>query len=398
MPGCSGGSSRPSATRGWRCGGCRRAPAFSVAAVLTLSLGIGANAAVFQVLDAVVLRPLPVRQAKSLVRLQGLRDGKRVSFTYPLFREMAARQTSLEGLFAAIDVPGATVAGAASDPFAGASARLATGNFFRVLGTDARIGRVFADGDDGPSSAPVAVISHGFWRRAFGGRPDVPGQTLRVNNVLVTVIGVTAADFFGDQIGSSPDVWLPMSLATDLSVGWLLQPGSSLLSPMGRLRAGVSPDQAQAVLDGLYRQLADYDMKIAGTKTVALEVQPGARGLRGIQDDLSRPLWMLMGVVGLVVLVACCNLASLLLARGAARTQEIGVRQALGATRGRLVRQLLTESLLLSGFGGLVGVAIRTLCCGSNRSPFVARPTGSWSPKTHSVSSSFCHCSRPQRR
>ena len=212
--------------------GCRRAPAFSFAAVLTLSLGIGANAAVFQVLDAVVLRTLPVREAGSLVRLQGVRDGKRVSFTYPLFREMAARQTSLEGMSAAIDLPGATVvAPAASEPFAGATARLATGSFFRVLGTDARIGRLFADEDDAPSAAPVAVISHGFWRRAFGGRADVPGQTLRVNNVLVTVIGVTAADFFGEQIGSSPDVWLPMGRAADLSAGWLLQSGSSLLSP-----------------------------------------------------------------------------------------------------------------------------------------------------------------------
>ncbi|MCU1261511.1 MAG: hypothetical protein JWO80_4396 [Bryobacterales bacterium] len=335
----------------------RGSPAFTVAAILTLALGIGANTTIFHVLDVVVLRPLPVRDPDGLVLLQGVSNGKQVGFSYPLFREMSARQHEVEGMFAAYDFPVHTATLQDSVTLSPVSARLATGGYFRLLGVNARPGRTFTEEDDAPSAQPVAVISYGFWQRAFAGRTDAIGQRLHINNTVITVVGVTPPEFFGERMGSVPDVWLPISLARRVEASnWLDQPGWGLLSPMARLRPGISREQAQAALNVLYAQMGDIMFNGEKTKQIHLDVKPGSQGIREIREKFSSPLWLLMGIVGLVVLIACCNLANLLLARGEARSHEIGVRLALGAGRTRLVRQLLTESLLLAILGGLLGI------------------------------------------
>ena len=337
----------------------RRSPAFAIAAILTLALGIGANTAIFQVLDAVLLRPLPVRDPEGLVLVQGFHQGKNAGFSYPLFREMSARQNVVQGIFAAYDFPVETAALRDSISLPDVRSRLATGGYFRLLGVNAQIGRVFTEQDDTRSAQPVAVISHSFWQRTFAGRSDAIGQTLRINQALATVIGVTPREFFGERTGTAPDVWLPINLAPRVeSSNWLEQPGWGLLSPMARLRRDVARDQAQAALNVLYRQLSDIMFDLEATKETRLQLDPGGRGLNDVRERFSRPLWLLMGVVSFVVLIACCNLCNLLLARSEARRHEIGVRLALGAARSRLVRQLLTESLLLTLFGALLGMAI----------------------------------------
>jgi predicted permease len=337
---------------------CLRSPGFSLTIVLTLALGIGANAAIFQVLDAVVFRSLPVRSPEELLRLQGFHDGKPASFSYPLYKELAARQDILEGVFATVDIPAPTVVVAGSEPLRDVAASLVTGDYFGLLGVDAQFGRVFGSLDDQPSAPPVAVLSHAFSQRMFGNGPAGIGQHLRINNLVVTAVGVTRAGFFGERVGSAPDVWLPMSRAPELELSWLLQPSASMLLPMGRLRPDVPRVQADIRLDALYRQLAGWDIKTIGVKERRLQTQPGAKGIPSIQNEVASPLFLLMGLVGFVVLIASCNLASLSLARSSARAHEIAVRVALGATRPRLVGALLTESLLLSAVGGVAALFV----------------------------------------
>ncbi len=336
----------------------RANPGFAAATVLTLALGIGANTAIFRVLDAVVLRSLPVAEPERLVLLEGSLDGRGMAFSEPLFRAMAAKQQSAEGMLATAAVPIQTASALGPEPLAGVKVRLASGGYFRVLGVNARLGRVFEDADDRPSAEPVAVISHALWQRAFGGKVDALGRRLQINKAVVTVVGVAPAGFFGEQLGEAPDIWLPLSLAPQV---WLdmRSPGVSMLSVMARLRPGVSIAQAQAALDGLYRQLHGMGYMIFGARNIySLRLTPGSQGLRKLQEKFSQPLGVLMGIAGLILLIACCNLANLLLARATARAHEIGVRLALGAARGRIVRQLLTESLMLTAVGSLFGIAI----------------------------------------
>jgi predicted permease len=336
----------------------RRNPGFSAAVLITLALGIGANTAIFNILDTVDLRPLPVRNPQELVLLKPLQNGSEVPvLSYPIIREMNSKQNMVQGIFASgsLDILSARVDG--RDPIESVDGRLVTGNYFRLLGADARLGRGLADGDAQPSAAGVAVVSDRFWRREFGGRADAIGRSLIINGALLSVVGVMPPEFFGETIGKAPDFWAPMNMAVRLRTEWSLSPGVGWLSPMARLRPDVSPQAAQAALSALYGELHHLTLSIRGATNFRIELDPISQGQNQL-EEFTKPLRLLMATAGLVILIACCNLASLFLARSAARTHEIGVRVATGASRGRLVRQLMTESLLFSAVGGATGFAI----------------------------------------
>jgi hypothetical protein len=294
-------------------------PAFAVTAILTLALGIGANSAIFQLLDRIVLRSLPVRDPQQLVIPQGYWSDREQGFSYPLVREMNARQSVVQGIFASgsarireIQVDGRTLAEPPDGLFA-------TGNYFRLIGTTSQLGRFFTESDDDPAASLVAVVSDRFWRSEYGARPSAIGATIRVNGVSVTIIGVTRPEFFGERVGFAPALWMPMSAAAPLGSGANLTASSIWLQPMARLRADVplsqAQAQAQAQLSVFWNQLRGFSIQTRDGVNYHLTILPGRQGLDTLQTQFTRPLWLLMGIVGLVALIACSNLANLLLAR-----------------------------------------------------------------------------------
>ncbi len=328
----------------------RRNPGFALAAILTLALGIGSNSAIYQVLDAVLFRSLPVTDPQSLVRVQLLAGGRPQDMSFPVYRELAARQSVAGGMFAVSNYPlHAAILRGRGDART-VNAVLVSGQYFTTLGVASQRGRPLSEADDQASAPPVAVISDRFWDWEFGRSPGAVGQTLDINKAVVTIIGVTPAGFYGETQGNAPDVWLPMSVTPQvMATDWRNAPKASWLVVMARLKPGVSHAQARSAFDAIARRL-DAPVKYG------IEVQPGSRGVSELQAQFSNPLYVLMAVVALVLLIACCNLANLLMARAASRSHEIGVRLAIGASRGRIMRQLICESLLLSAIGA--GIAL----------------------------------------
>jgi predicted permease len=336
----------------------RANPGFLMAAVATLALGIGANAAIYQVLDAVVFKSLPVREPARLVDVQVLDNGQPGRWSYPLFREMARRQQVAEGMFAISEMPLREAFLSGGGVLERMHGSLVTGGYFHVLGVQAQAGRLFGDEDDRPAAPPVAVISDAFWDREFARSPQALGQTLHINQASVTIVGVAPAGFFGETVGKAPDAWVPMSLQPQLMpMDWLDAPFSSWLQVIARLRREVTPAQAQQALDALFQQSPELNVRSSGHR-YQIALAPAARGFAELRGRFRDPLMVMMAIAGLVLLIACCNLANLLLGRGAARAHEIGVRLALGAGRARLVRQLFTESLVLAGLGSAAGLVL----------------------------------------
>ncbi len=348
----------------------RRNPGFTVVAALTLALGIGANTAIFTLMDAVLLKNLPVKQPEQLIELMtGSSDpGARLynSFSWQAFQVWRQRNQSLTGLVAGSNSRFyCVVEGSAPERVAG---QYVTGDFFSVLGVPPAIGRMIAPDDDrfgAPNS--VAVISDGYWARRFGRDPAALGKRIVVEDVPLTIVGVAPAEFFGLQVGSRVDLWAP--LATESLMrrrSFTSSAGYKWLQLVGRLKPGVSLDQARADLDILFRPAVvepELALQITpetrrGVLNSKLRVGSAGAGLSQLRRQFSKPLAVLMVVVSLVLLIACANLANLLLARAATRQREIAVRLALGAGRARLIRQLLTESLLLALIGAVAGVLL----------------------------------------
>ena len=332
---------------------------FTAAAVLTLALGIGANAAIFSVVEAVLLRTLPVRDPASLVIVRALtRQGTRDFFSHTDYEWLRDHASAFTGLAASamwtlnLDV---------SDQKERVTGELVSGNYFSLLGVEPAAGRVIASEDE-QQSRLVAVLSDGYWHRAFGGRDDVIGRELRLETIALTIVGVAPRTFHGEYVGTTPDFWLPLSVQPALSRperSQLRTRNVSWLSVIGRLGPGTNASQAQSEMQSLLESLrADLHVDGQNDYLGSIAVEPGGGGLSNLRDAYARPLGMVMVLVAVVLLIACANVANLLLARSAARRREFAVRLAIGAGRGRLVRQLLTESFLLAAMACLIGLAI----------------------------------------
>jgi len=353
----------------------RKQPAFSAIVVLTLGLGIGANTAIFSLLDQVLLRRLPVQDPQQLVLLDGPgpfqgRTMNAQTFSYPMYRDLRDRTEVFSGVFGRMAAPVTLTFNGQAERVNG---ELVTGNFFDVLGVRPAIGRVLTASDDGaPGAHPVAVLSYGYWMRRFGGDSAVLNATVSLNGHPMTIVGVSARGFEGIQIGSPPDVMVPVSMKAEMTPTWndLEDRRSRWLTVMARLSPGVTRDRAEAQMNVVYRQILEAEVATLPTTTsqsfrqrfVAkhLDVLPGARGLSDLRSEFNTPLIVLMCMVGVVLLIACANVANLLLARAASRQRDVSIRLALGAGRRRIVTQQLAESVVLALTGAGVGLLCAT--------------------------------------
>lgn len=337
--------------------GLRRSPAFAAAAVLSIALGIGANGAIFSLVNAVLFRLMPVEDPTSLVLLSQSNDtsGLGGSFPYPFYRQLTDTATSLAGVMCRASMsPSVDIDGAAER----VRGELVSGNYFDVLGVRPHIGRLLsADDDRVPGAHPVVVLSHGYWQRRFGSDPLVVGRTIRINQVAMTVIGVTPPTFQGIELGAFPDMRVPMAMQAEMyaSHSRLDNPREWWLQVMGRVRSGVERSVAEQEVDSAFQQfMAVTHPDRAETTHVTL--LDGSRGRPTLQTRFATPLVVLSGLAASALLLVCLNVANLMLARAATRRREISIRLAVGARRGRVVGQLLVESLLVAVTGGVLGL------------------------------------------
>jgi predicted permease len=352
-------------------------PGFTLIAILTLALGIGANTAIFSLLNQVLLRRLPVRHPEELVVLKspGPKRGHVWSdgddseiFSYPLYKGLAKNTKVFDGVIARYEFSASIASHGQTDRGSG---ELVTGNYFEVLGVQPAFGRVLSPADDDVQGAhPLVVLSHAYWTRHFGGDAGVLNQTVLVNNTEMTIVGVAQGGFTGIQVGQMPDIFVPMTMKGQMTPirNGLDDWNDSFLAVLARRKPGVSLEQAQAGINADYpglleQQAATLKMRAGGKdekeflgKKIVLSA--GAQGRTTAQRDSGPALTALFAMVALVLLIACTNVANLLLAKAAARQREFAIRSALGATPGRMMRQLLVESFLCALGGGVLGLIL----------------------------------------
>jgi predicted permease len=352
-------------------------PSFTLVVVLTLALGIGANTAIFSLMDQILLRLLPVREPDRLVLLSGpgpysgsssSHSNTITPFSQPMYEGLRDKNTVFDGVLGQFSTSVHLAVGTETESVQG---DLVSGNFFAVLGLQPAVGRLFTPADDTtPGGHPVVVLSHGYWMRRFGGDPAAVGRTVGVNNEPMTIVGVAPRGFHGVEVGDPIDVFVPLMMQARIIPTWPRGVGDwrvRWLMVQARLKDGVTHAQAKAGIDVLYRQLLEEDFKTIKSPSErfrtqffqrTIDVLPGGNGASALRDGAKTPLVVLMAMVGLLLLIACANVANLLLARASSRQKEVALRLALGASRGRLVRQFLVESLVLSTLAGVVGMVV----------------------------------------
>jgi predicted permease len=349
-----------------------KAPGFTAIIVCTLALGIGANTAIFSLLDQVLLRRLPVKDPEQLIQLDdpGTFRGRTMNnrtFSYPMYLDFRDRNEVFSGVLARIQV-------AATVSWKGRAERvtgeLVSGNFFDVLGTRPHLGRLFAQSDDTtPGAHPIAILGHGYWTRRFGSDPTVLNQSITVNGHPMAIVGVAAPGFNGVDVGGASDVYVPIMMKAQMTPTWndLDNRRSRWVNIFARLKPGLTMHQADAGMQVLFKQILEHDIKEYTDATERfrtrflakkLVLMPGQKGESTIRQQFSDSLIVLMAMVGLLLVIACANVANLLLARATSRHKEVAIRLALGAGRARIVRQQFTESLVLALAGGALGLIV----------------------------------------
>ena len=352
----------------------RRSPLFTAVAILSLALGIGANAAIFTLINQLILQQLPVKNPEQLVLLTargkhyGSNNGPN-ALSYPMYQDFRDKNQVFGGMFARRSTTLSLTFEGRTELAAG---ELVTGNYFPVLGVGAALGRVFTASDDLTQGTNyTAVLSYRYWKTRFNGDPGMVGHKIVIDGHAFTVIGVSAATFDGIAPGYSPQIRIPLTMNDVFSEQFkqLNERRRRFIQVFGRLKPGISMDQAKAGLQPLFHQIINGEVLMPAFSKAStyskseflkmwMDTLPASKGRSQLRDQFSKPLMALMAIVALVLLIACSNLANLLIARASARQKEIALRLALGAGRGRLIRQLLVESILLSGAGGVAGLCL----------------------------------------